>query len=119
MTGGDRADVMHRASGSVIGRLFLSGRYQFCSVLLKYKKLTLVSIVCRGNATGLLAFKVWSQKEYEVIESEATALVDKHTFREIWEEATAKPCSFLVIRLSAASLNTTFMKKIESHFAFE
>jgi hypothetical protein len=31
---GDQADVMHKASGSVIGRLFLCGRHRGCSVLL-------------------------------------------------------------------------------------
>ena len=116
---GDRADVMHKASGSVIGRLFLSGRHHGCSVLLGVQKLTLVSTVCRVNATGLLAFKVRNQKEYEAIESEVTALVDKHTFREIWEEATSEPYSFLFIRLNAKSLNETFMKRFEQHFTFE
>ncbi len=116
---GDRADVMHKASGSVIGRLFLSGRHHGCSVILGVQKLTLVSTVCRVNATGLLAFRVRSQKEYESIESEVTALVDEHTFREIWEEATSEPYSFLFIRLNAKSLNETFMKRFEQHFTFE
>ncbi len=116
---GDRADVMHKASGSVIGRLFLSGRHHGCSVLLGVQKLTLVSTVCRVNATGLLAFKVRNQKEYESIESEVTTLVDKHTFHEIWEEATSEPYSFLFIRLNAKSLNETFMKRFEQHFTFE
>jgi len=116
---GDRADVMHKASGSVIGRLFLSGRHHGCSVLLGVQKLTLVSTVCRVNATGLLAFKVRNQKEFESIGSEVTALVDKHTFREIWEEATSEPYSFLFIRLNATNLNQTFMKRFEHHFTFE
>ena len=116
---GDRADVMHKASGSVIGRLFLSGRHHGCSVLLGQQKVTLSSTVCRTNATGLLCFKVRNQKEYESIESEVTALVDKHTFRSIWEEATSEPYSFLFIRLNATSLNETFMKRFESHFTFE
>ncbi len=116
---GDRADVMHKASGSVIGRLFLSGRHHGCSVQLGVQKATLVSTVCRVNATGLLCFKIRNQKEYESIESEVTALVDKYTFREIWEEATSEPFSFLFIRLNAKSLNETFMKRFEHHFTFE
>ena len=83
------------------------------------QKLNLVSIVCRVNATGLLCSKVRNQKEYESIESEVTALVDKHTFREIWEEATSEPYSFLFIRMNASSLNATFMKRFEQHFTFE
>ena len=45
--------------------------------------------------------------------------MDKHTFREIWEEATSEPYSFLFIRLNARSLNETFMKRFEQHFTFE
>ena len=83
------------------------------------QKLTLVSTVCRANATGLVCFRVRLQKEYESIESEVTALVDRHTFREIWEEATSEPYSSLFIRLNARSLNESFMKRFESHFTFE
>ena len=99
---------MHKASGSMIGRLFLSGRHSGCSVLLGEKKtLSLVSTVCQVNATGLLALKVRSQKKYDTAESEVTALVDRHTFREICEVATSEPYSFLLIHLNATSLNTT------------
>ena len=66
-----------------------------------------------------LAFRRMKRKEYESIESEVTALVDKHTFLEIWEEATSDPFSFLFIRLNAKSLNETFMKRFEQHFTFE
>ena len=48
-----------------------------------------------------------------------TALVDRHTFREIWEDASSEPYSSLFIRLNAKSLNETFMKRFEHHFAFE
>ena len=83
------------------------------------QKLPLVSTVCWVNATGLVAYKVRNQKEDETIESEVTALVDRHTFREIWEEATSEPYSFLFIRLNAKSLNETSLKRFQSHFAFE
>jgi hypothetical protein len=116
---GDNFEVMHKASGSVINRLFLSGRHHGCSCILGVQKLTLVSTVCRVNATGLLCFKVRNQKEYESIESEVTALVDRDTFREVWEAATSEPYSFLFIRLNAKSLNETFMLRFEKHFTFE
>ena len=80
--------------------------------------MTLVSTVCRVNSTGLLAFKVRNQKEYESIESEVTALVDRNTFREIWTAATSEPYSFLFIRLDAKTLNETFMLRFEKHFTF-
>jgi len=48
-----------------------------------------------------------------------TALVAKDTFREIWEEATSEPYSFLFIRLNAKTLNDTFMIRFEKHITFE
>jgi len=116
---GDDASVLHKGGGSVLNRLFLSGRHHAISTIVAVQKLTLVSTPIRVNATGLLAFRVRNQKEYESIESEVTALVDRHTFREIWEEATSEPYSFLFIRLNARNLNETFMKRFESHFTFE
>ena len=78
-----------------------------------------VSVVCRVNATALLAFKVRNQKELDSIESEVTALIDRDTFREIWETATSEPYSFLFIRLNAKSLNETFMVRFEHKITFE
>ena len=115
---GDDASVLHKGGGSVLNRLFLSGRHHAISTIVAVQKITLVSSPIRVNATGLLAFKVRNQKEYESIENEVTALVDRHTFRAIWDEATAEPYSFLFIRLNATSLNTTFMKRFEHHFTF-
>ena len=81
--------------------------------------MTLVSTVCRVNVTGLLCFKVRKQKEFLAIEEEVTALVDRHTFREFWQEALSEPYPFLFIRLNATSLNETFMTRFEQHFTFE
>ena len=116
---GDDASVLHKGGGSVLNRLFLSGRHHAISTIVAVQKLTLVSTPIRVNATGLLAFRVRSQKEYESIESEVTALVDKYTFREIWEEATSEPYSFLFIKLASKTLDETFMKRFEQHFTFE
>jgi hypothetical protein len=116
---GDDASVLHKGGGSVLNRLFLSGRHHAISTIVAVQKLTLISTPIRVNATGLLAFKVRNAKEYESIESEVTALVDRHTFRAIWEESTAEPYSFLFIRLNATSLNTTFMKRFEFNFTFD
>ena len=117
---GDDSSIMHRGGGSVLNRLFLSGRHHAISTIVAVQKLTLVSTPIRVNATGLLAFKVRNQKEYEAIESEVTALVDKDTFREIWATTVEEqPYSFLFIRLNARSLNETFMVRFESYITFE
>jgi hypothetical protein len=116
---GDDASVLHKGGGSVLNRLFLSGRHHAISTIVAVQKLTLVSTPIRVNATGLLAFKVRNQREYEAIESEVTALVDRETFREIWKECTSEPYSFLFIRLNAKSLDETFMKRFEYQIKIE
>ena len=117
---GDDASLMHKGGNSVLNRLFLSGRHHAISTIVAVQKLTLVSTPIRVNATGLLAFKVRNQKEYESIESEVTALVDRNTFKEIWEVAVeSQPYSFLFIRLNAKTLNETFMVRFEKYITFE
>ena len=117
---GDDASLMHRGGNSVLNRLFLSGRHHAISTIVAVQKLTLVSTPIRVNATGLLAFKVRNAKEYQTIEDEVSALVDKNTFKDIWEVAVeSQPYSFLFIRLNAKTLDETFMVRFEKHITFE
>ena len=109
----DQRVMRHGKNGQMLSQLFLKGRHWGLSTILSVQKLTLVSTPCRVNATGLLAFKVRNQKEYEAIESESSALIDRATFKSVWEAATHEPYSFLFIRLNAKSLDETFMVRFE------
>ena len=76
--------------------------------------------ICFGQGTRVAQYLLDYQKEYEAIESECSALVDRDTFREIWAAAVEdQPYSFLFIRLAAKSLNETFMVRFESYITFE
>jgi len=114
----DQRVMRHGKNGQMLNQLFLKGRHWGISTILSVQKLTLVSTPCRVNATGLLAFKVRNFKEYEAIESESSALIDKNTFKSVWEAATSEPYSFLFIRLNAKSLDTTFMVRFEKAITF-
>ena len=105
-------------NGQFLANCFLKGRHWGLSTILSVQKLTLVSTPCRVNATGLLAFKVRNQKEYEAIESESSALIDRATFKSVWEAATSEAYSFLFIRLNAKSLDETFMVRFEKAITF-
>ena len=94
-------------NGQILNQLILNGRHFSTNCILSVQKLTLVSIPCRANATGLLAFKVRNHKEYKAIESESSALIDKNTLNKVWEAATSEPYSFLFICLNAKSLDET------------
>ena len=61
---------------------------------------------------------VRSQKEYETIEDEVTALLDRKTFRQVWKAATSEPYSFLTIFLDGKTLNETFMVRFEHWITF-
>ena len=115
----DNQQVMrHGKNGQMLSQLFLKGRHWGISTILSVQKLTLVSTPCRANATGLLAFKVRNYKEYEAIELESSALIDRATFKSVWEAATNEPYSFLFIRLNAKSLDETFMVRFEKAITF-
>jgi len=114
----DQRVMRHGKNGQMLNQLFLKGRHWGISTILSVQKLTLVSTPCRVNATGLLAFKVRNFKEYEAIESESSALIDKNTFKSVWEAATSEPYSFLFIRLNAKTLNETFMVRFEKAITF-
>ena len=115
----DNQQVMrHGKNGQMLNQLFLKGRRWGVSTILSVQKLTLVSTPCRVNATGLIAFKVRNYKEYEAIEGESSALIDRATFKKVWEAATSEPYSFLFIRLNAKSLNETFMVRFEKAITF-
>ena len=43
--------------------------------------------------------------------------LDKHTFRDLFEEGTAEPYSFLFIHPNARSLEDMFMKRLEERFS--
>ena len=60
-----------------------------------------------------------NQKEYDSIESEVTAFVDRDTFRELWTVATSEPYSFLFIKLNAKTLDDTFMIRFEKNITFD
>jgi len=61
---------------------------------------------------------VRNYKEYEAIEGESSALIDRATFKKVWEAATSEPYSFLFIRLNAKSLDETFMIRFEKAITF-
>jgi len=115
---GNQQVMRHGKNGQFLDQLFLKGRHFGVSSVLSVQKLTLISNPCRVNATGLIAFKVRNYKEYEAIEGESSALIDRATFKKVWEAATSEPYSFLFIRLNAKSLNETFMVRFEKAITF-
>ena len=114
----DEPQIVKKQGGSILNKLFLSGRHHGISTWVATQKLSMISVPIRVNATALICFRVRSQKEYETIEDEVTALLDRKTFRQVWKAATSEPYSFLTIFLNAQTLNETFMVRFEHRITF-
>ena len=74
------------------------------------------NVIAFSNRTMKVSLRNF--KEYEAIEGESSALIDKNTFKSVWEAATSEPYSFLFIRLNAKSLDETFMVRFEKAITF-
>ena len=109
----DDASIMHKRSGSILNKLFLSGRHHAISTIVSVQKLTMVSAPMRVNATGLLLFKVRARNERDAAENFVSALLDRDEFLELYEAATKQPYSFLYVKLNAKTLNDTFYIRFE------
>ena len=113
----DDSRAMKRSS--ILDRLYISGRHFGISTWCSVQKLSLVSVPIRVNATGAMLFRC-TKYEFDSIDRDyRPSSLDKQTFRDVFEEATAEPFSFLFIRLNARSLEDMFMKRFEEHFTFE
>ena len=113
----DDSRVSHNPQNSLTA-LFLSGRHRMISTFVLTQRCRSLATPIRTNATAMLVWKISNQQEYETIEHETSALVDKPTFKAIYTAATAEPYSFLFIRLNAKTLDETFMVRLEKPIRF-
>ena len=109
----DDASIMHKGSGSVLNRLFLSGRHHGISTIVSVQKLTLVSVPIRVNLTGLLMFRAKARIERDAAENFVSALLNPEEFRQLYNAAVREPYSFLYVKLNAKSFNETFFIRFE------
>ena len=116
--GDDEAVMRYSANAQLIKHLYVAGRHHGISTWLSIQKLRFAQNAVRVNATGLLTFRTRNQKEYEALAEEASALVDKETFRRVYDAATKEPFSFLFMKLNARELNDIFYVRFEKRITF-
>ena len=114
----DEPQIVKKQGGSILNKLFLSGRHHGLSTWISTQKASMISVPIQINATALICFRVRSAREYEYIEESVSALLDRKTFREVWKAATSEPYSFLTNFLNAKTLNETFMIRFEHRITF-
>ena len=93
--------------------LYVRGRHYGISSISSVQRYRVLSPIIRTNATALIVFRLRIVREYEALAEENSALVSKDRFREMYEEATAEPYSFLFINSVAKTLDSMFWIRFE------
>jgi hypothetical protein len=112
----DRGDLLKNPRNP-LNKLFFSGRHSFQNCVCSVQRVRALSLPIRLNATLIAIFKVRNQKEYIVFEEEMSAVVDKKTFRKLYEAATEEAHSFLLV-LPNRPLDRTFYIRFEHGVSF-
>ena len=72
-----------------------------------------LSPIIRTNATALIIFRLRNVKELEALTEENSAVVSRERFREMYEEATSEPYSFLYVNGMAKTADDMFWLRFE------
>ena len=67
-----------------------------------------ISPVVRKNITDICIFRLRNQSDLDAVIEETSAIFDKATLLKFYKAATAKPYSFLYIKLTAKSTDDMF-----------
>ena len=113
-----RRDVLH-SDNNIVAQLFFHGRHSNVSCIVATQSIKSVSRPIRLNCTGFLLWRVKNYTEYQVAEEEVSNLVDKHTFRAIYDKITGESRhDFLFLDLQADDKDTTFYKNLNERVVF-
>ena len=116
--GDDESIMRYSANAQLIKHLFVAGRHYGISTWLSIQKLRFAQNAVRVNANGLITFRTQNEKEYLALAEEASALLDKDTFRRVYQLATKEPYSFLYMKLDAKKLSDIFYIRFEKKITF-
>ena len=67
-----------------------------------------ISPVVRKNITDLCIFRLRNQSDLDAVIDETSAIFDKATLMKFYKAATAKPYSFLYVKLTAKTTSDMF-----------
>ena len=113
-----RKDVLH-SDNNIVAQLFFHGRHSNVSCIVASQSIKSVSRPIRLNCTGFLLWRVKNYTEYQVAEEEVSNLIDKHTFRAIYDEVTGSSRhDFLFLDLQADNKHSTFYKNLNERIIF-
>ena len=113
-----RRDVLH-SDNNIVAQLFFHGRHSNTSCIVASQSIKSIARPIRLNCTGFMIWRVKNKSELDVCEEEVSNLVDKHTFRAIYDEVTGSSRhDFLFLDLQADDKHKTFYKNLNERVVF-
>jgi hypothetical protein len=101
------------AGGSMLNTLLVRGRHMMISTFVLVQKMRLAGSILRVNAQALVIFRLRNKLELEGVIEELSAVYDKDTLLQMYEQATAEPYSFFYVNLTAKRREDMFWMRFE------
>ena len=92
--------------------LFTRGRHNSISTIVASQKWSALAPIIRVNATELFIYRLRNYKDIECYLDELSALYDKKTLLDVYNQATSQPYSFLYVKLTAPKKEDLFYQNL-------
>ena len=97
----------------MLNTLLVRGRHLMISTFVLVQKMRLAGSILRVNAQALVIFRLRNRLELEGVIEELSAVYDKGTILQMYEQATAEPYSFFYVNLTAKRREDMFWLRFE------
>ena len=102
---------------NILHGLFTRGRHSAISCILSTQKYNVLAPIIRLNTSALFIFRLKNMNEVNAFIEENSALVDKKTLYEMYQQAVNDaPYSFFYINTNAKDANNMFFIRFEKRF---
>ena len=99
--------------------LFTRGRHSSISSIVSTQKWSALAPIIRVNATELYIYRLRNYKDIECYLDELSALYDKKTLLDAYNQATSQPYSFLYVKLTAPKKEDLFYQNLNKKIIVE
>ena len=105
---------------SILHGLFTRGRHNAISCILSTQKYNVLAPIIRLNASALFIFRLKNMNEVNSFLEENSALVDKKTLYDMYQQAVNfAPYSFFYINTNAKGVNNMFFINFQQRFEID
>ena len=108
-------DPSFSRNSKLLHSLFTRGRHSMISTIVATQKFVAIHPIIRTNATELYVYRLRNQKDLDAFLEELSALYDKKTLLELYQDATEAPFSFLYVKLNAQNRDDMFYMNLSKN----